>query len=289
MLNIRCVKQENAMPKYWDCWSKLCLFVTCLVASMFHLLLICLDRCWILYRWKTRTKRYNKLRFCCIVVLTWTLSILVIVTPFVAFRHPRNLDFCSITTVFRMRDVKTALKIWSMLFASGITIVMGSCVWMSVYIYFHQKPKLNLNSTETTSPDSKPSSSKIPKIKIIKVHPASSNTTDSATTSNGYSNCLANKISKTHKKAVVTISILASCLLVCLTPMLLMCSLDGWLGAENYVFSTEGRHFVVFIASINSAINPLIYAFRVVEVREILKEWKERIQCCHCYFTFERH
>nr|XP_034330525.1 oxytocin receptor-like [Crassostrea gigas] len=90
-----------------------------------------------------------------------------------------------------------------------------------------------------------------------------------------------------HRKAVVTLLILAGCLLFCLSPLCAVNFLMGW----SHTFPKNARsqdaiYFVCVLSSLNSACNPLVYAFRVNEVRHNLRALKKKLTCCFCSYLW---
>jgi len=82
---------------------------------------------------------------------------------------------------------------------------------------------------------------------------------------------------KRHRQAVVTILIMVSLYIVSFTPFIVMILfLEGW---REFIIPRQFRHIAVYFTCINSAFNPVIYAFRIPEVRGCIRFWKERIIC----------
>ncbi|XP_076079923.1 uncharacterized protein LOC143050206 [Mytilus galloprovincialis] len=281
---LKSIVQGNP-PSYQECWSRMCLYLTCLIASFFHVLFICLDRCGTILRKSLSSKRNTRLRFCAMVLLSWICAITIIVVPFLVLKNDREIPYCSISTVFNPKQGAIVLRIWSLLFLHGFILAFAACVWMatkiiSVGVKVVQPPDTTTEFTQTTS-----------NIHIIQVAPMNdihgeergSSTTQKSTSTT--SNPRQIKISRSQKSAIKTISLLALSMMVCLVPMNIMILVEGFYGFS--IFSSNQRHIIIYIASVNSAVNPIIYAFRIHEVRQTIRLLKQKISCCHIYCVYQ--
>lgn len=273
-------------PNYETCWSRMCLFLTCFVASVFHVLFICVDRFTILHINLT-SKRSKNIRLFSETVLSWICALLCIVIPFKKLKYERAIPYCSIATVFAWEDAEAVLKVWSFMFLNGILIVCIACILMVRKIALLDG---HISSTESTrvGQQTDPYNIKVINVTPIGVHNAGPSSEPSQLTcSMKRHKSKTRNISKSQRNAIKTIIIMASSMTICLLPMNIMLFIEGWNGFQY--FTTKQRHLIVYAATLNSAINPFIYAFRIHEVRETLRILKNKIQCCHiyCYFHEE--
>lgn len=267
-------------PSYNACWSRLCLYLTCLIASFCHVLFICIDRCCIIMIKNRTCSKKTRMRFLVTVICSWICAIMCIVVPFVILRNNTPIPYCSISTIFRPGDGITVLRIWSLLISNGLLLVFVACIWMIKKIV-----DVRINSIQpvdeiqhwNTCSQSRPTR----KVTMINVKPMTIEENVAVCSSQGPTNSMEQKISRSQTSAIKTIMILAISTIVCMVPMNVLVFIEGWY--DSSFFSTNSRQVIIYIASLNSAINPIIYAFRIYEVRAILQVWKQKISCCHIY------
>jgi hypothetical protein len=77
--------------------------------------------------------------------------------------------------------------------------------------------------------------------------------------------------SRYQRRVTTTIGIVIMCYMVCMLPMTVTMAIEGWFGSSNVPRNV--RPVVWFLASMNSATNPIIYAFRIKELRKCLCDW----------------
>ena len=267
-------------PSYNECWSLMCLYLTCLLASFFHVLFICIDRCCIIMIKNRTCTRKTRMRFLVIVICSWICAIMCIMVPFVILKNNKNIPYCSISTVFRPGDGITVLRIWSILISNGLLVVFGACIWMIkkiVYVRINSVQPVDEIQNWNTCSQSRPTG----KVTVINVKPMKIEENSAVCSSQGSTNSKKQKISRSQSSAIKTIMILAISTIVCIVPMNVMVFIEGWY--DSSFFSTNCRHIIIYIASLHSAINPIIYAFRIYEVRASLQAWKHKMSCCHIY------
>lgn len=86
------------------------------------------------------------------------------------------------------------------------------------------------------------------------------------------------RMAKHQTRAIQTLTMLAVSLFITMTPMLVFAIfMQGWV--QDFVLNRQVRHIISYIAVLNSALNPVIYAFRVPEIRTSLRAWKDKVIC----------
>lgn len=275
---------------YDMCWLRMSLYTTCLVASYFHVLFICVDRCTLLSNCYNPSVKNARLRFCTEIILSWLCAAMCVLLPFHILKRERSIPFCSLATVFTDRDGRSLLKIWSVLFLCGILIVIGSCVWMIARIIHNSRR----NNVFPERPSQRLTHATSKSVQIIYVEPlprvrkeAVISFVNVGTTSNNTINYVHQRVTRSQRAAIKTITIMAICMIICLIPLNIMFFLEGWKGFS--FLTSKQRLLIIYIASLNSAFNPVIYSFRIYEVRETLKLIKEKINCCHVYCYLHEH
>ena len=267
-------------PSYNECWSRMCLYLTCLIASFFHVLFICIDRCCIIMIKNRTCSRKTRMRFLVTVICSWICAIMCIVVPFVILKNNKHIPYCSISTVFRPGDGITVLRIWSILISNGLLVVFGACIWMIkkiVYVRINSVQPVDEIQNWNACGQSRPTR----KVTVINVKPMKIEENIAVCSSQGSTNSKKQQISRSQTSAIKTIMILAISTIVCIVPMNVMVFIEGWY--DSSFFSINSRQVIIYIASLNSAINPIIYAFRIYEVRASLQAWKQKMSCCHIY------
>lgn len=89
-------------------------------------------------------------------------------------------------------------------------------------------------------------------------------------------NSVSNTSHGVHKRAVLTISILSCLFVLCNTPFMMVVFMEGW--NKHFYVSRQTRHAVVYLACLNAACNPIIYALRIKEVRVSIGIMRNTIQ-----------
>jgi hypothetical protein len=98
----------------------------------------------------------------------------------------------------------------------------------------------------------------------------SCNQPSTSSRSHAHSEVLANN--RTHRKALLTIGLVVVCYCMCMVPQtIVVFSMQGW--DPSSVISRSTRHLVVYLATLNSAVNPVIYAFGIKKLRACFVDW----------------
>lgn len=271
--------------QYARCWVALGVYLCCIVASLLHLCFICADRWWILTKNYSSERTKRVFRFWIIIIATWVCSFAIVFIPFTALRRDHTITVCSIPELFLDVGAHIIFRSWAILLFLGLFFIIASCGLMLYRILNLQKSLIHpaRNGQKDVFTVSKP--------RVIFVQPRSGDQEGGHALSkpDKPNRVKLNRLSLrtinlvANRKAVVTLLILAGCLLFCLSPLCAVNFLMGW----SHTFPKSARsqdaiYFVCVISSLNSACNPLVYAFRVNEVRHNIRALKKKLACCFC-------
>lgn len=274
---------KTSVP-YTRCWFALNLYLSCVVASVLHLCFICADRWWILTKNYSSERTKRVCRFWVIVIATWVTSIMIVFIPFTVLRREHTITTCSISELFLQDAAHKIFQTWAVLLFLGLFFIISSCGWMLHRILNVQRTVVN----PTSNTENNVFTVSAPRVIFVESRcNQQRKECKRVTTSQQPYRINAKRLSVrtvklvSHRKAVVTLLILAGCLLFSLSPLCAMCFLMGWRhtlegGNKDVVY------FVCVMSTLNSAFNPLVYAFRVNEVRQNIRALKEKLTCCVC-------
>jgi hypothetical protein len=273
---------------YTRCWFSLNLYLSCVVASVLHLCFICADRWWILHNNYSSERKKRVCRFWVIVTATWVTSFMIVGIPFSVLRRNHTITRCSILELFLHDATHQIFQTWAFLLFFGLFFIISSCGWMLHKILNVQRTAVN----PTSSTGNNVFSVSTPRVIFVQSRDGEQRK-ECRRVNTSHRPCRINvkKLSlktvklMSHRKAVVTLLILAGCLLFSLAPLCAMCFLMGW----RHTLDDNGNRDVVYvvcvISTLNSAFNPLVYAFRVNEVRQNIRALKEKLACCACLLS----
>ena len=278
--------------QYARCWLALSVYLCCTVASLLHLCFICADRWWILTKNYSSERTKRVFRFWMIVLATWGCSFTIVFVPFTVLRRDHAITICTIPQLFLDFGAHIIFRTWGLLLFLGLFFIIASCGWMLFRILNLQKAMIHPSQSKGDNAFT------ISKPRVILVKPKSdqpdddkvpttSQKTNVPRTSHKPNTVNVKQLSLgtiklvSHRRAVVTLLILAGCLLFCLSPLCAVCFLMGW-KEKSVAINQDAIYFVCVVSSLNSAFNPLVYAFRVNEVRHNIRALKKKLSCCFC-------
>ncbi|XP_069110202.1 alpha-2C adrenergic receptor-like [Argopecten irradians] len=119
---------------YNECWARLCVFCFAISVSIIHLCFICLDRIWAILQRVPMSLKQARIRVWIIVVVSWSTSGLITVTPFAVYEKNYNMPYCAVRTLFCNKAVPI-LKSWSILLLFAEVLIISSCILMIVVLY----------------------------------------------------------------------------------------------------------------------------------------------------------
>lgn len=266
------------------CYHRLSLYLICLSASSIHIVLICFDRVWVIFRNRpVYNGRQAKIRFVIIVVTTWILAFVSFFIP-IRLSKVKDLEpnYCAISTVFQKDGEFIGMSI-AIHFTSYIFLVLISNVWAIVLLIVRRR---RLIFAEVPR-------SEIPSVSRITDDLNVQTSSFSCRRGNGQLNTM-NEIdndynggipkntkvrTSVHSKGVRTISVIASAYTICTLPILCIVYTD-LLQARS--MSLNARRVTSLVSGFNSIFNPIIYAFMIKEIKQNISFCKDMIKGLFC-------
>lgn len=249
------------------CLQKISLLLLCLTSSLMHTLLICLDRAWVISRHKpVKQNSEAKLRFWIIIISTWIVSFIYVVFP-VSFSEsdPNNTqEICDVMTFFKDNGVLMC-KCTSIFYFLIIIIIVVTSMWMIF--------RLTRSSRNQIQPETE----------IASVSMEIKKSTRRIKVKHEFSflpNRTTNVRLSAQQRAVRTIIIIVVFTVVCHFPFLIVSTCIGWI--DKFNIALLFRRGAIVFSSLNAMLNPVIYAFRVQEIRQPLLRIRDRIKLFLC-------
>ncbi|OWF38370.1 Melatonin receptor type 1C [Mizuhopecten yessoensis] len=234
---------------YWQCNGRFMCFGISYINSMSQVTSICVDRLLLLMKPSLRyTANYGRRMFG-IILLTLFITSGITITPFVVFATPQDEIICELDNLFTVNIGYFCLYIGVVLWSLQIMIV-GCCLSMVGILQtrrlYRGRYDPGMAMTRVSTVNTVPSTSSVKEDQLT-----------------------------LEMRGIITISIIVSLYTVCVTPMHLGFLLQG-LSLLRKVDRTT-RHVFIVLGCLNSAINPIIYCFRIDEMKTLIKERTEKV------------
>ena len=261
-------------------------FLVAFMASMLHVCIICIDRWWVIYFKAQQTQKQFLPR--CIVLLTstWTLAFVIEFIPLVMWRDSIKANVvCSISTIFG--DFFHEAFAYLAITHTSVLICVTVFYCMIILCIVKGRARINANtsrinmsvaSSTTTinngghnlmfpSPARFATRFLTPDLIGRKVSESNRGVSNSDLSIPG-SNDPRRKSDARQRRALKTIGLIITIHTLCASPLIIMLFIEV---IEAGRVSLTWHHVMFCIACLSCVGNPLLYAFRVPEVRKMVR------------------
>ncbi|XP_060078889.1 octopamine receptor beta-1R-like [Ylistrum balloti] len=236
---------------FWMCNSCFMCFGISYLNSMSQVTTICVHRLLLLLRPSMRcTVNYGRRMFG-IILLTLFITSAITITPFVVFATPEERIICELDNLFSVNLGYFCLYVGILCWSLQIMII-GCCLSMVAILQMRRlyRGRYDPGTTMTS-------------VSTINTVPSSTR------------NVKEDQQLTLEMRGIITISIIVSLYTICVTPLHLGFLLQG-LSLLGKIGRTP-RHVFIILGCLNSAINPIIYCFRVNEMKNWIKESSQKV------------
>jgi hypothetical protein len=252
----------------FDCSVRCAVFMIAYMASLLHVCVICLDRWWIIYFNKTQKRKQLFPRCLFLLFGTWVAAFLIEFIPFVLWRE-ENSTVCSIANVFG--DYYN--EAFGYQVCTHIAVISCITVFYGLIIGFILNKRKRLNPAHGRNSDINSVSSRISPLETStakrKSMPSMKSQQDISR--NGAEVSHQSKYDSRQNKAIQTMGFIIGSHLLCVGPLISMLMMEIFGNLERT--SVSWHHVVIYIACLGSAINPILYAFRIPEVNKAMAKF----------------
>ncbi|KAK3105376.1 hypothetical protein FSP39_023747 [Pinctada imbricata] len=273
-----------------QCAVRCGVFMVAFMASMLHVCIICIDRWWVIYFKVTQTKTQFLPRCMLLITSTWTLAFVVEFIPLVLWRDSRAHVICSIGTIFGdffneafayLAFTHTSVLVCVTIFycfiivfimkrRSKINVVQNETIQISISNNTGNGSGCAVNTTESPIPFRLPnffSNDGIPACDSTKSTPHNKKKRSVVSNTNSCRSTVVRKSDAKQRRALKTIGLIVSFHVLCVGPLIILLFAEV---ISDDRASLTWHHAMFCLACLSSAINPLLYAFRVPEIRKTL-------------------
>lgn len=250
-----------------DCGVRCGVFMISYMASLLHVCVICLDRWWIIYFNKTQTRKQLFPRCMFLLFGTWVAAFLIEFIPFVLWRE-ENTGVCSIANVFG--DYYN--EAFGYQVCTHIAVISCITVFYGLIIGFILNKRKRLNPAHGRNSEISAISSRMSHFdNTSKAKSMPSMKSQQEISRNGTDFTQQMKHDSRQNKAIQTMGFIIGSHLLCVGPLITMLMMEIFGNLERT--SVSWHHVVIYIACLGSAINPILYAFRIPEVNKAMAKF----------------
>lgn len=242
---------------YWPCHARFMFFTTCYFNSMGQVAAICIDKTCLLFRtsWKLTSKYEYRLFGIFAVTISITTAFTIAIFFLIAVPQEEAI-VCELDNLFcgNIHQFSSLAGFFAVFLEC---VILFCCIAMIVILKRHIRKQLRIVPM-------------IPQTSGDRTIPARSIQTTQRHESLNY-----------IVRCTVTVGIIVGVFAFCVTPMNLGFFMQGLRLVRKTSRTT--RHVFLVLSCANSAINPIIYCFRVPEMKKLIRIVFDKIRSlCHC-------